>query len=185
LNNKVNSLSWDWHRDDNELTSILGVNFPQQMPTHFKISPLPSKINSWLITLLQRLPVNKGLQEEQMMTNLVPGNDGKNNASQSNAKTFLWTALPGKDKSSCLGPLQWLSEEDDSQMKNLEHWLKAQSEVPFQMWYRPSGHRGNRIPQKMPTTSLASFYHDNLGHSETKTLKKSNKRPFPSPCSRN
>ncbi len=29
LNNVANALSWDWHRDDNELTSILCLHFPQ------------------------------------------------------------------------------------------------------------------------------------------------------------
>ncbi len=91
--------------------------------------------------------MNEPLQEEHMTKILVPDNDGKNIASQSDAETFSWTASPSKSKSSCLGPLPWLSEADDSQMKILEHWLKAQSEVPFQMWYRPSGHPGDRIPQ--------------------------------------
>jgi hypothetical protein len=42
LNNIVDALSWDWNHDDNELTSILCLHFPQQMPTHFEISLLPS-----------------------------------------------------------------------------------------------------------------------------------------------
>ncbi len=46
LNNIADALSRDWHRDDNELISILCLCFPQQMPTHFEISPLPSKISS-------------------------------------------------------------------------------------------------------------------------------------------
>jgi hypothetical protein len=78
LNDVADTLSRDWHQDNGELTSILCFNIPQQMPTHFKISPLPSEINSWLISLLQRLPVNEWLQEEHMTTNLVSGNNGKN-----------------------------------------------------------------------------------------------------------
>jgi hypothetical protein len=53
LNNVSDALSWDWHQDNDELISILLIHFPQQMPTHFKISPLPNEINSWLISLLQ------------------------------------------------------------------------------------------------------------------------------------
>jgi len=45
MNNVADALSQDWHQDDNELTSILCIHFPQQMPTHFKISPLPNEIN--------------------------------------------------------------------------------------------------------------------------------------------
>jgi hypothetical protein len=78
LNNVADALSQDWHRDDNKLTSILCLHFPQQMPTHFEISPLPSKISSWLISLLQRLPANKQLREEHTTTNLALGTNGRN-----------------------------------------------------------------------------------------------------------
>ncbi len=62
-NNVLDALSWDWHRDDDELTSILRFHFPSQMPEHFSISPLPSKISLWLILLLkwQWLPVSEQL----------------------------------------------------------------------------------------------------------------------------
>jgi hypothetical protein len=52
LNNVTDALYWDWHPDGKELTSTLCLNFPQQMLAQFKISLLPSKINSWLISLL-------------------------------------------------------------------------------------------------------------------------------------
>ncbi len=182
LNNVADALSWDWHHVDSKLTAILCLHFPQQMPTHFEISPLPSKISSWLILLLQRLPTNKQLQEEHTTTNLALGANGRNIASQLDVKTSSWTASPSKSKFSCLEPLLWLSEADDSQTKKLEHWLRAQSEVPSQMWYRPSSCRGDRIQLKMQTTSLASFYCNNLGHSETTIPKKNNKRPSPFPC---
>jgi hypothetical protein len=182
LNNVADALSWDWHRDNNKLTSILCLHFPQQMPTHFEISPLPSEVSSWLILLLQCLPTNEQLQEEHTTTNLVLGAGGSNIASQLDVETSSWTASPSKSKFSCSEPLPWLSEADDSQTKKLEHWLRAQSEVPSQMWYRPSGRRGDRIQLKMQTTSLASFYCENLGHSEMTIPKKNNKRPSPFPC---
>jgi hypothetical protein len=182
LNNVLDALSWYWHRDDNKLTSILCLHFPQQMPTHFEISPLPREISSWLISLLQRLPVNEQLQEEHKTTNLALGADERNIASQLDVKTSSWTASPSKSEFSCLEPLLWLSEADNSQMKKLEHWLRAQSEVPSQMWYRPSGRWGDRIQLKMQTTSLASFYCNNFGHSEMTIPKKNNKRPSPFPC---
>jgi hypothetical protein len=181
-NNAADALSRHWNRDDNKLTSILCLHFPQQMPTHFETSPLPSKISSWLILLLQRLPANKQLREEHTTTNLALGADGRNIASQLDVKTSSWTASPSKSKFSCLDPLLWLSEADNSQTKNMEHWLRPQSEVPSQMWYRPSSRQGNRIQLKMQTTSLASFYRDNLGHSEMTIPKKNNKRPSPFPC---
>jgi hypothetical protein len=125
LNNVADALSRDWHQDDEELTSILRIHFPQQMPTHFKISPLPNKINSWMILLLQRLPVNEQLREEHMMTNLALGPDGKSTASQLDAETFSWTASASKSEFFCLERLPWLSEAEDSPTHVSTHWLKA------------------------------------------------------------
>ncbi len=58
-NNVANALSQDWHRSDSKLTSIFRFHFPKQMPKYFKISPLPNKISSWLISLLQQLPMRE------------------------------------------------------------------------------------------------------------------------------
>ena len=131
LNNVANTLSWDWHQDNDELISILLIHFPQQMPTHFKISPLPNEINSWMISLLQCLPVNEQLREEHMTTNLALGPDGKSTASQLDAETFSWTASASKSKSSCSEHLPWLSGAEDSPTHISTHWLKAQSGYHF------------------------------------------------------
>ena len=61
----------------------------------------------------------------------------------------------------------------------LNHWLKAQSEVPSHMWYRPFGNREDRIPVKTQTTCLASFYQGSSEPIAMTTPKKCNKRPFP------
>ncbi len=171
--------------DHKELTSILCLHFPKQMPTHFEISLLPNEISSWLILLLQRLPMIPRLREEHMTARLELGHDGMSAASQLDAKTYSWTTSASKNKSFCFEHSPWLSEVGDSLIHALTHWLKAQSEAPSQMWCRPSGHWGDRIPQKMQTISLASFYQDSSKPSETKTLKKKCKRPFRSQCSTN
>ncbi len=178
LNNVADALSWDWHQDDKELTKILRLHFPQQMPMHFKISPLPNEINSWLILLLQCLPVNKWLREKHMTTNLAHGLDGKSSASQSDVETSSWTVSESKSKSSYLEHLPWLSGVGDSLICNSTHQLKVQSEVPYQLWCRSSGNWEDRIPLKMQITSLASFYCNSSGPSGMKTLRRNNKRPF-------
>jgi hypothetical protein len=58
-NNILDALSQDWHKDDDKLTSILRFHFPNQMLKHFQTSPLPNKISSWLISLLQWLPLER------------------------------------------------------------------------------------------------------------------------------
>jgi hypothetical protein len=115
--------------DNKELASILCLTCPQQMPTHYKISLLSCNINSWLILLLQHLPVNKRLWEEHMTTNLAPWPDRKSTASQLDAKTSSWTNSASKNKSSCWEQLPWLSGVGNSLICNSTHWLKAQSEV--------------------------------------------------------
>ncbi len=61
-NNVADALSRDWHLRDDELTSLLHSHVPKQMPENFRISLLPSKISSWLTSLLQPLPVSKQLR---------------------------------------------------------------------------------------------------------------------------
>ena len=87
-NNVAVALSWEWQRTNNKLTPILCSLFPNQMPDHFEILPLPSEISSWLISMLQQLPMSEQLREEHMMAKLEPGNDGQNIAGPSDAKTY-------------------------------------------------------------------------------------------------
>ena len=62
-NDVADALSRDHDRTDEELTYLLFKFCPSQMPRHFKIAPLPAEINSYLISVLQKLPVKKQLQE--------------------------------------------------------------------------------------------------------------------------
>jgi hypothetical protein len=89
-NNVANTLSQEWQRTNKKLTSILRSLFPNQMPDHFKILTIPSKISCWLISLLQQLPVSERLWEEYMAVKLEHGNVGQHTASPSDAQTFPW-----------------------------------------------------------------------------------------------
>jgi hypothetical protein len=51
-NQVADALSRDDNRTDKELTKILHLHCPSQVPQHFKIVPLPSEIVSWLTLLL-------------------------------------------------------------------------------------------------------------------------------------
>ncbi len=128
---------------------ILYFHFPLQMPAHFKIVPLPSAFNFWLISTLQRLPVNAWLQEQHTTMGLDPGEDGRHIVNPSDATIFAWIDLPGRSKSSCLGHSPWLSYQEDFWGRNTQLWLKAQSEVPYYMWYRPSRRRADQTLPKM------------------------------------
>jgi hypothetical protein len=55
----TDALSRDDDRSNEELINILCTHCPSQLPRHFKIVPLPSKITSWLTLLLLWLPVKQ------------------------------------------------------------------------------------------------------------------------------
>jgi hypothetical protein len=110
LNNVANSLSWIGTRTTKNSPQYSFSTSHNRCRCNFKISPLPNEINSWLILLLQCLPVNKRLREEHMMTNLAHGPDGKSTVSQLDAETSSWTASASKSKSSCLEHLPGCQE---------------------------------------------------------------------------
>ncbi len=69
-NNVADARSHDFDHSDKELIKIICKTCPSQLPQHFQIVPLPNKINSWLTSLLQRLPVKEQLQEAHTRTTL-------------------------------------------------------------------------------------------------------------------
>jgi hypothetical protein len=184
-NNVADALSQEWQRTNKNLTSILRSLFPNQMPNHFKILQIPSKISCWLISLLQQLPMSEQLREEHTMAKLGHGNVGQHTASPLDAQTFSWINSHKMNKFPCLVHLQWLSEKDNSRGIAMRCWLKEQSGVPSHMWFRPSGQWEDRIPQKMVTENLASFYQDSIERTRRKILNKNNKKPYHLLCSTN
>ena len=115
LNDVSDALSRDDDRSDEELTNILYSCVPEQMPEHFEIVQLPSEINSWLISLLQQLPVKKQLQEKHKRTKIGRGPDGKNIVNQSELKkmTSTSTISPREKESGSWEPLPWLCVKGD------------------------------------------------------------------------
>jgi hypothetical protein len=167
----ADALSRDDDRSDAELTSILYRFAPQQMPSCFEIVPLPSEIASWLISLLSRLPVNEQYRETHTRTKLGRGEDGQNIANPSDSATTLTsTASTNTRESNSWEPLPWLCAKGVSQ-ETMDHWLREQSEVPYHMWFRPSGRTDGQIPRKTRIWSLDGFYTDYSEPSRTKTRK--------------
>jgi hypothetical protein len=94
--------------------------FPQTDVGAFEISLLPSKISSWLTSMLQRLLVNAQLQEHHRTMGLEIGGGGSNTVNPLDATTFTWTGSP-KREFSCWELLQWLSEREDILWECHEH----------------------------------------------------------------
>jgi hypothetical protein len=56
LNTVTDSLSRDLNLEADDLTSFLIFSLPEQVSQHFRISQLPSAVDSFLISLFQEIP---------------------------------------------------------------------------------------------------------------------------------
>ena len=177
-------LSRDDDRSDEELTNILCSHVPEQMPEHMEIVPLPKEIVSWLTSLLQRLPPKTQSQEKHKRTKLRRGNDGSPGASPSGSKRTASSSMnsPEEKESDSWEPLPWLFVKDDFQDHLSKPWLKAQSEVPFHLWLRPSEKMTIPTPQKTRMVNLADFYRGYSDRSKKGTQTQSNKKHCPLQC---
>ena len=92
------ALSRDDDRSDEELTNILRSFCPAQLPDRFEIVPLPNAIVSWLISLLQRMPVKEQLREKHTRTKIGRCPDGSNTASPSASKGMYFLMASPEDK---------------------------------------------------------------------------------------
>ena len=177
-NQVADALSRDDDRTDDELTHILRTFCPEQVPENFKIVLLPSKIISWATSLLQRLPLKEQLQEQHTRTKLGRGRDGRNGAKKSDSNTTTSSPLSTQTKGSdCLELSPWPFGKDDFRKNLMKYWLKAQSEVPSHMWFRPSGRTIDQTPPKTKTESLADFFQGFLELSRMKIQRRNSKKP--------
>jgi hypothetical protein len=166
----ADSLSRDDDRTDEELTFIYKTFCPEQVPSHFKIVPLPNKITSWLTSVLQKLPVREQLREEHTRSKLGRGIDGVSIQKCADSKTtFTLTIANGTNESECLEGSPKPCGRQDSLVLHMKPWLKQQSEMPFHMWQRPFGIMIGETPPSTKMESLHDFYHDSTEHTETQT----------------
>ena len=178
MNDVSDALSRDDDRSDEELTNVFRSFTPSQIPDHFKIVPLPSKISSWLTSLLQRLTVKEQLRVKHTRTKLGRGQGGKNTAVQSELSRVNSLTTSGVDKESYSWmPLSWLSVKGGFQDNLMTPWLKAQSEVPSHLSHRPSGKMTGQTRKKTRMANLEEFYLGNTGHLRTAPQIQHNKRP--------
>jgi hypothetical protein len=118
-NNVADALSQDNDLSDKELTKIFRTHCPSQIPQHFKIVPVPSKIVSWLTSLLPAavllcLPVKQQMAEKHLRMKLWRGADTPNGANnQVLATTCSSTDFPNNTKLKSWALLLWLFIKGD------------------------------------------------------------------------
>jgi hypothetical protein len=174
----TDSLSRDHHLTDQELTYLLRLKYPQQVPKHFEIVPLPTEITSWLTSLLLKLPVKQQLQEKHTPTRIELSDDGTNILHQLELRTMS-SSTPSQDTSetSSLELSPWLCVRGDSRDQVMLPWLREQSQIPSHIWHRPSGRTDDPTHPLTTIDNLASFYRGNTEPSGTRTPQPSSKKP--------
>ncbi len=177
-NEVSNTLSCDDNRDDKELLINIFCAFcPSQIPSHFRIVPLPSKITSWLIALLQKSPVNQQFNEVHTQSKLGHGNDGASTTNALGTMTSSLNISHDINKSKSSEPLPWLCKKESFWDQLMTYWLKAQSQVPFHMYARPSEKTASQTHPSTKMPGLDSFYSNSIGASKTQTQQRNTKRP--------
>jgi hypothetical protein len=122
--------------------------------------------------------VNQQYNKVHTQSKLWSGNVKANTTVASGMNTSLSSLSQSISKSELPEPLPWLFKKDGFWDQLMTDWLKAQSQVPFHMYARPSEKTASRIPHLTTTPGLASFYNNYIGASRTQTRPKSTKRPF-------
>ena len=131
----ADSLSRDFDIKDKKLTKHLKHLFPSQLPTDFRIYPLPAEITSFVSSILCGLRKRKQSQEAHKISDLHPGASGKTSSSNvESLGTTFWMASPSPIAtfSSLLSPTQG----DTRARKNL--CPLDTSKIPLDMFHRPS-----------------------------------------------
>ena len=86
-NKVLGALSCNNDRSDDELTLIIKLSCPTQVPSHFKIQQLLNEIISWLTALLLKLPAKEQLREAHTRSKLGRGAPGRNISNPSDSRT--------------------------------------------------------------------------------------------------
>ena len=129
-NNVADALSQEMDLSDDELTKLLRLSFPTQIPNSFAIVPLPNEIVSWLTSLLQQMPVNERFREEHSTASPQDSSTTPTSHPSLNNKGFNSSE-----------PSQQPSETLDLRETLQLPWLSRQSKVPSVTWSRPFGAR--------------------------------------------
>ena len=146
LNDVSDSLAQDNDRTDKKLINIYCSLSPSQIPSHFKIVPLPNKITSWLTALLQKLSANQQYNKVHTQSKLWRGNVGASTTIESETMTSSSNLCPSINKSKSFEPLPWPFKKDGFWDQLMTDWLKTQPQVTGNVSYVCTTFRENSFP---------------------------------------
>ena len=134
-----NILSRDWNFNDGEILNLLTHLFPTHMHPYFRLSQVPSMIDSFLCSVLQSLPKPTQTWMESKPSRFVLGKSGVSSCNKSALKAMsLWTdSAVGKDNLYWL-PSYKLSDKPSFFKDQIRDCLRQQSDIPLDTYLRPS-----------------------------------------------
>ena len=158
-NPEADSLSRDADLSDADLTKLLLSSPECQLPSNFRIAPLPNEIASWIVSQARTLPVRKQLQRPLPRSTLSRGAAGLSSCSSSGpGTTSSSTRHHPETEQSFSAPLPTPSDRPAFRGQSFRDWLRRQSETPSHMCARPSGTTSAGTQGKTTSASLHSFY---------------------------
>ena len=138
-NPEADSLSRDADLSDADLTKLLLSSPECQLPSNFRIAPLPNEIASWIVSQARTLPVRKQLQRPLPRSTLSRGAAGLSSCSSSGpGTTSSSTRCHPETEQSFSAPLPTPSDRPAFRGQSFRDWLRRQSEMPSHMHARPS-----------------------------------------------
>ena len=179
----ADSLSRDHHFSPTHLTTFLHLHIPQQLPKNFQLVPLRQEINSWLCSLLAKMPEKQERLVPPKTSELVAGLAGKNSSPTSN-----WATTPSsppsttqilETSSSVLS--HKLSGKQPTLPNTSPNLPKGLFEPPSTMWHRPSGLVTGQTPDSTMKDEWLSLCHNNTKGTRMETQTQNPKKPSPSP----
>jgi hypothetical protein len=157
----ADSLSRDFHLNDTDLTSLLFSHAPPtQVPSTFKIHPLPPHLSSWATSMLESMPPTTASPPRPAPSNLVPSNDTPPSSSNvaSPTPSLNNTHIPKNNSSSLPTPTAIAPTGTAPHPNSL--YKAALCKAPCQMWFRLSGKTFGLTPPETQTVNPASYSTD-------------------------
>jgi len=165
-NQLTDSLSRDHHLSDPDLLALLYSAIPEQMPTNFKLYPLPPELVSKLTTWIRNLPASMQLPGTPLRSKLATGATGLDtsrplSSTQTHSSRDSLEAKSTESLEDLEPPSVPMMSRPTQVHQQLLHQYLQQSAPPSMLWHRPTGQTTARAPYMMQMGSSPSFYSDN------------------------
>jgi hypothetical protein len=161
LNEVADSLSRDHHLSDYDLLKLLHSCVPEQIPSNFRICPLPQNVVSKITTWLLNLPPSTQSPTAPQRSKLATGDIGIHISQPLNSMTTP-SSPPSQDGNSTellpdsLPLSKPMMSSPTRVHQRLLHQFLAQSEPPSMRWHRPTGKMTDQAQFTMPMANSHS-----------------------------